>query len=428
MKHFGYRAPDSTVYIPFDSFDSDGASVTITDLALTDIKVYKDGGATERSSTAGFALLDTDGIDFDGLTGIHGISIDLSDDTDSGFYASGSHYWVIIDAVTVDSQTVRFVAGTFDIGYQPVNVVQVSGDATAADNLEAAFDGTGYDLGGIDVSELNTSVDAIGSDGSGLTEAGGTGDHLTALPYNSAWDAEIQSEVTDALNAYDPPTKTEMDAGFTSLNDISAADVNAQVDSALLDYDAPTKGELDSGLAALNDLDAAAIRTALGLSSANLDTQLSTIDTEVGQIKAVTDNVNDTLEDDGGTYRFTTNALEQAPTGGSAPTAAAIADAVLDEALSGHATAGTLGKAIADIESDATAILADTDELQTNQGNWLTSDVSGLATSAALTAVKAKTDEMTFTVSGKLDCNIHYVHDIEVTGLGSSASPWGPAS
>lgn len=39
---------------------------------------------------------------------------------------------------------------------------------------------------------------------------------------------------------------------------------------------------------------------------------------------------------------------------------AAIADAVLDEALSGHTTAGTLGKAVADIETDATAILADT--------------------------------------------------------------------
>lgn len=49
------------------------------------------------------------------------------------------------------------------------NVEAISGDATAADNLEAAFDGTGYDLGGIDVSVLNTAATAIGSDGSGLT-------------------------------------------------------------------------------------------------------------------------------------------------------------------------------------------------------------------------------------------------------------------
>lgn len=66
---------------------------------------------------------------------------------------------------------------------------------------------------------------------------------------------------------------------------------------------------------------------------------------------------------------------------GSVPTAAAIADAVLDEALSGHTTAGTLGKAIADIETDATAILADTDELQTNQGDWATA--TGFSTHSA---------------------------------------------
>jgi hypothetical protein len=67
-------------------------------------------------------------------------------------------------------------------------------------------------------------------------------------------------------------------------------------------------------------LDAAGVRTAVGLASANLDTQLAAIDDavdlEVAAIKAVTDKLDDTLEDDGGTYRFTVNALEQAPAGG----------------------------------------------------------------------------------------------------------------
>lgn len=39
------------------------------------------------------------------------------------------------------------------------DVGSVSGDATAADNLEAAYDGTGYDVGGLDISELNAIVD-----------------------------------------------------------------------------------------------------------------------------------------------------------------------------------------------------------------------------------------------------------------------------
>lgn len=133
----------------------------------------------------------------------------------------------------------------------------------------------------------------------------------------------------------------------------------------------------------------------------------------------------------------------------------------------------------------ADTILADTNELQTNQGNWLTAtgfsthtagdvvtamqavaddfkaDVSGLLTSAAYTApdnssiaailvdtgttipaslsaiagyidtevsaIKAKTDSLTFTVSGQVDSNITYVNDVEVGGTGTDVDPWNPA-
>lgn len=104
-----------TIYIPFHTFNSSGASVTITGLAVTDIEVYRNGSVTQRASDAGYALLDTDGIDFDALTGIHGFSIDTSDNTDAGFYAAGYDYWVVVSAITVDAQTVSFVAAIFSI-------------------------------------------------------------------------------------------------------------------------------------------------------------------------------------------------------------------------------------------------------------------------------------------------------------------------
>ena len=75
---------------------------------------------------------------------------------------------------------------------------------------------------------------------------------------------------------------------------------------------------------------------------------------------------------------------------GTPPTAAAIADAVCDEALSGHTTAGTLGKAVADIETDATAILADTNELQTDDVPGL---IAGLNDPTAATIADAVLDE-----------------------------------
>ena len=98
----------------FDSFaGSTGASITLTGLAVTDIEIYKDGGVTQRASDAGYTLLDTDGIDFDGTTGIHGFSIDTGDNTDAGFYTVGAWFTVVVSAVTIDSQTVSFVAAMF---------------------------------------------------------------------------------------------------------------------------------------------------------------------------------------------------------------------------------------------------------------------------------------------------------------------------
>lgn len=120
MIDFGTVQPGTTLYIPFNTFDSNdpSASVTLTGLATTDIEIYKDGSVTQRASDAGYALLDTDGIDFDAITGIHGISVDLADNTTAGFYAAGSQYWVVISSVTVDAATINFVAATFRIGYQ----------------------------------------------------------------------------------------------------------------------------------------------------------------------------------------------------------------------------------------------------------------------------------------------------------------------
>jgi hypothetical protein len=50
-----------------------------------------------------------------------------------------------------------------------------------------------------------------------VTTVGVAGAGLAAVPWNASWDAEVQSECADALNAYDPPTKTEQDTAFTEI-------------------------------------------------------------------------------------------------------------------------------------------------------------------------------------------------------------------
>lgn len=98
------------------------------------------------------------------------------------------------------------------------------------------------------------------------------------------------------------------------------------------------------------DLDAT-IRAAVGLASANMDTQLAAIDdavdTEVAAIKVVTDKLGGMIETTTDGDIFTAVALQNAPGAGSAPTASEIADAVWDEAIAGHAISGSTGEALA---------------------------------------------------------------------------------
>ena len=136
MIYLGERVVGSTVYVPFHTFNSSGASVTLTGLAVTAIEIYKDGSVTQRASDAGYTLLDTDGIDFDGITGLHGFKIDLSDNTTAGFYVAGSHYMVAVSAVTVDSQTVNFWAASFDIVAAGATLADINAEVVDALNVD----------------------------------------------------------------------------------------------------------------------------------------------------------------------------------------------------------------------------------------------------------------------------------------------------
>lgn len=81
------------------------------------------------------------------------------------------------------------------------------------------------------ITTVDTVVDSILVD---TAEIGTAGAGLTAIPWNASWDAEVQSECTDALNAYDPPTKAEMDAAH-STTDALITTVDTVVDAILVD-------------------------------------------------------------------------------------------------------------------------------------------------------------------------------------------------
>ena len=148
----------------------------------------------------------------------------------------------------------------------------------AADDAVLAVLGTpaGASLAA-DIAAIEAQTDDIGAAGAGLT----------AVPWNAAWDAEVQSEVADALVAYGAATAT----------DVTTAAANVSVD------------EIQAS--ALADL-------------FNTDSGTTYASAVAGSVVAeIADNA-----------------------GGSGLTLADIADAVWDEAIAGHAGAGSTGQAL----------------------------------------------------------------------------------
>lgn len=94
---------DSTVNFLWDSNDGSGASITLDTNGT--ISVYKNNDATQ--TTAGITFVE----DFDGLTGIHAVTIDLSADA---FYVSGN-YAVVLSGAVIDGQSVNSVLAHFSI-------------------------------------------------------------------------------------------------------------------------------------------------------------------------------------------------------------------------------------------------------------------------------------------------------------------------
>jgi hypothetical protein len=376
-----------------------GAPATLSGTPV--ISAYVDNSTTQI--TAGITLT----VDFDGVTGLNNVRVVA---TSGNGFATGTNVALIITTGTVDSvSAVGYKVAEFSIG------------------RAAAFTRLGAPAGAsvsADIAAIEAQTDDIGAAGAGLT----------AIPWNSAWDAEVQSEVADALGVYDPPTNAELvseinavQADIAALNNLSAAQVNAEVDSAIETY------RLDEIVAA------AAAAPAAGSFLA------------------------DVLEDNAGTFRFTEAALAQAPSGGGGGDAT-------------EAKQDTIIAALAVVDGNVDSILADTNELQ---GDWanggrldlildarasqasvdtiddlldteigaLTTAVADLPTNAELAtalgtaddavlaavatvdsnvdAIKAKTDSLTFTVANVLDANIQRINDVAITGDGQIGTEFG---
>ena len=188
--------------------------------------------------------------------------------------------------------------------------------------------------------EVNTTHAAGTAWGSGaITAASIAADAITAAKIaDGAIDAATFA--AGAINAAAIASDAITDAKVAS--DVTIASVTGAVGSVTGNVGGNVTGSVGSVVGAVGSVtgltasDVGAIKAKTdNLPSDPADQSLiiaatNSILSDTNAIKGVTDKLDDTLEDDGGTYRFTANALEEAPSGTGA-SAATIAAAVWSE-------------------------------------------------------------------------------------------------
>jgi len=290
--------PNQVISFIFTTHTAAGANVAPSSaFEAADIRIYKEDSATERSSSAGITMTSP----FDSLTGVHCVKIDLSDNTDAGFYVTGKLYHVLlVPDETIDGQAVSVVLANFGIA-----------QSAAAQRIAAPYDlDTGdsisqnlYDVYEVLVNVISSTLGVPSNFGSGATLAG------------NLMDIEAQTDDIGAAGA-----------GLTALASAAAL---AVVDDFLDTEIAAIKAKTDALPAS-----PAAVGSAMTLSS-------SAITSSTFASGAIT--AAGIAADAIGASELAADALAE------------IADAVLDEALSGHSTAGTLGKALTDVLNAVTS-------------------------------------------------------------------------
>lgn len=185
------------------------------------------------------------------------------------------------DALTAD----HMVYGSFGEFVQGIS----GGSAPTVEEIRAEMDANSTKLA--DILDDTNELQGDWADGGRLDlilDARASQASVDAVPTNAELTAALgtlndpdAAAIADAI--WDEPRAGHVAAG--SFGEQLDASVSSRASQSSLD-DVPTNAELTAALNALNDLDAAGVRAAVGLAAANLDTQLTAIDTAVGGVSS----------------------------------------------------------------------------------------------------------------------------------------------
>ena len=210
-----------------------------------------------------------------------------------------------------------------------------------------------------------------------ITAAKLASDAITAdkIAANAIGASELAS---DAVTEIQAGLSTLDAAGVRTAVGLASANLDSQLSAIQADLDNPNQYKAD--VSGLSTLDAAGVRTAVGLASANLDTQM-------GNIYADTQKVGGLVENVGGN-RFTAKALEEAPAGEGGGGGLVLADFFLTDTgeTAGTAVSGSVvGEIVASITGGGIPGAIEVDDLAIDDGDdplagvdvWITTDEAG---------------------------------------------------
>jgi len=294
----------------------------------------------------------------------------------------------MIDANVVRNANTAIVSAS---GRQEVNVSHFGGSAGTFSGGRPEVNashaaGTAWNSGAIGAATLATdtiTAAKIAADAIGASEL--AADAVTEIQSGLATSSALSSLQADVTTLLGRITST-LFSGITSLaqwlgllagkqtgNSTARTELRATgAGSGTFDETTDSAEALrDRGDAAwttatgFSTLDAAGVRTAVGLASANLDTQLDALPTnaELATALGTADDatlaaiaalsipsagtIADAVWDEALAGHATGGSAGAALSAANAPTAAAVADAVWDEAIAGHAISGSTGEALA---------------------------------------------------------------------------------
>lgn len=219
-------------------------------------------------------------------------------------WINGGRLDLILDIIAADTTT---DIPTLIAALNDISTVEVNGVLEAYRTNGVASDNDAQSILAGNV-QINGVVDSIYLD---TVNIGTNGAGLNSIPWNAAWDAEVESECTDALAAYDPPTRAELTTDTNSvLTAVGDVPTNAELASALgtgtwataipwnAAWDAEVQSEVQDAIEA-NHLD--------HLLAVEYDPA-----SKPGVVAAL---LNELIGNDSGVSQFTANALELGPSG-----------------------------------------------------------------------------------------------------------------